>query len=75
MTPEQSRRIRVESDFQEMLNIRGSIVAWDTINAFVDTSPHHAAFDDRSVVHPVASWKGGPHRRETKIRSDQYHKF
>src|SRR3954462_14276547 len=32
---------------------------------FVDTSSHHAAFGDRSVVHPVASRKGGPHRRET----------
>jgi transposase len=32
------------------------------------TSPHHAAFGDRSVVHPVASRKGGPRRRETVIQ-------
>jgi putative transposase len=35
------------------------------ITEFVDTSPHHAVFGDRSVVHPVAARKGGPHRRET----------
>jgi hypothetical protein len=35
------------------------------ITAFVDTSSHHAAFGDRSVVYPVALRKGGPHRRET----------
>ena len=35
---------------------------------FVDTSPHHAAFGDQTVVHPVASRKGGPHRRETLQR-------
>src|SRR5215213_2342137 len=35
------------------------------ITAFVDTSPHHDIFGDRSVVHSLASWKGGPHRRET----------
>ena len=35
------------------------------ITEFVDTSSHHAAFGDRSVVHPVASRKGGPRRRET----------
>ena len=33
--------------------------------AFVDTAPHHAASGDRSVIHPVASRKGGPRRRET----------
>jgi hypothetical protein len=38
------------------------------ITAFVDTSPHHAVFGDRSVVHPVAARKGGPHRRETLER-------
>ena len=33
---------------------------------FVDTSSHHSAFDERSVVHPLALQKGGPCRRETE---------
>ena len=36
-----------------------------SITEFVDTSSHHAAFGDRSVVHPLALRKGGPRRRET----------
>ena len=35
------------------------------ITEFVDTSSHHSAFDERSVVHPLALQKGGPCRRET----------
>jgi transposase-like protein len=35
---------------------------------FVDTSSHHPAFGERSLVHPVALRKGGPRRRETSFR-------
>src|SRR5215213_2331240 len=45
------------------------------ITAFVDTSPHHAVFGDRSVVHPVASRKGGPRRRETLFHLSPYKNF
>ena len=35
------------------------------ITAFVDTSSHHAAFADQSLVHPLALPKAGTRRRKT----------
>ena len=35
----------------------------------MDTAPHHAAFAEKSLLHPVASRKGGRRRRETEFPS------
>ncbi|MFH1113035.1 MAG: hypothetical protein V1792_03860 [Pseudomonadota bacterium] len=31
-TPQEARRIRLESDYREMLNIRGSIIQWEALS-------------------------------------------
>ena len=54
------------SRFRDLATLGVAVALFVPISELVDTSSHHAALADRSVIHPVTSRKSGPRRRETK---------